>query len=131
MKPDAHKAINRYRILTVNLASGYEDGNNGAFLIPVVITNNGREVMLHDQSDLILTIVVSDQDGWDHVSVSLPNRVPSWAEMCFVKDLFFDAEEPAMQLHPPRSRYVNHHENVLHLWRPYNRSIPFPPLIMV
>lgn len=76
---------------------------------------------------------------WDHVSVhvrvdirgELRQRVPSWDEMCFVKDLFFDPEEAAMQLHPPKSLYVNHHGFVLHLWRSHNRSIQMPPLFMV
>jgi hypothetical protein len=45
--------------------------------------------------------------GWDHVSVSLPNRCPNWQEMCFIKDVFFDAHECAMQLHPPKSENVN------------------------
>jgi hypothetical protein len=38
--------------------------------------------------------------------------------MCHVKELFFDADECVMQLHPPKSEYVNCHQYCLHLWRP-------------
>ena len=35
-----------------------------------------------------LRVLFSDGLGWDHVSVSLADRCPTWAEMCFIKDLF-------------------------------------------
>lgn len=68
-----------------------------------------------------------DEGGWEHVSVSSYRRskLPTWHDMCTVKDIFFDAEEEAVQLHPAESRYVHgvgtfadRLENVLHLWRP-------------
>ena len=68
-----------------------------------------------------------DSEGWEHVSVSLSNRTPTWAEMCFVKDLFWDEQEVVMQLHPARSDYVNNHQHCLHLWRPINEKLPIPP----
>jgi len=68
---------------------------------------------------------------WEHVSVSLPNRCPNWPEMDYVKRLFWDDEEAVMQLHPPRSRWVNTHEYCLHLWRPKQAEIPLPPQILV
>lgn len=51
-----------------------------------------------------------------HISVSLPNRDPNWAEMCFVKEKLLGDEMPAVQFHPPRSEYVNEHEHCLHIW---------------
>ena len=83
-----------------------------------------------------LKIIASSGDQsmrWEHVSVSLTRyrRTPSWVEMCFVKDLFWDAEEAVMQLHPKKSEYVNTHPGVLHLWRPLDASIPLPPMIAV
>lgn len=69
--------------------------------------------------------------GWEHVSVSLRNRCPNWPEMCFVKDLFWKPEEAVIQLHPPKSDYVNIHEYCLHMWRPLEASIPLPPSFMV
>jgi hypothetical protein len=65
-----------------------------------------------------LRCIVSDGGGWDHVSVSLHTRCPTWDEMAFVKSLFFDDEEVVMQLHPAKSQYVNHFQFCLHLWRP-------------
>jgi hypothetical protein len=67
---------------------------------------------------------------WDHVSVSLPDRCPTWEEMCFIKELFFFPNEPAMQLHPV-AEYINNHPYCLHLWRPLDQKIPLPPSILV
>jgi len=71
------------------------------------------------------------ETGWDHVSVSLPNRVPNWEEMCFVKDLFFDEGETVVQFHPKASEYVNNCGTCLHLWRPVSREVELPPRILV
>lgn len=68
---------------------------------------------------------------WEHVSVSLNSRPPSWAEMCYVKDLFWREDECVVQFHPPRSEYVNHHPYCLHLWKPIDIEIPLPPTILV
>ena len=51
--------------------------------------------------------------------------------MCWVKDLFWAAEEAVMQLHPPKSEWVNNHNYCLHLWRPLDGNIPLPPSIAV
>lgn len=53
----------------------------------------------------------------EHVSVSLPDRIPSWDEMCFIKNMFFDEEEVCIQIHPRKSQYINLHSNCLHLWK--------------
>lgn len=56
--------------------------------------------------------------GWEHVSVSRSDgKVPTWEDMCFAKDLFWDDEEAVVQFHPEKSKYVNYHPGVLHLWR--------------
>ncbi len=73
----------------------------------------------------------ADETGWEHVSVSTPRRSPNWQEMSFVKDLFWEPEECVMQLHPPRSEYVNNHAHCLHMWRPTKAEIPLPPSILV
>lgn len=80
-----------------------------------------------------LTIIASNGLGWDYVSVSVDGTedTPTWDEMCFVKDLFFEPEEPAFQYHPPQSNYVNIHQGCLHLWRPQDVAIPMPSLEMV
>ncbi len=71
-----------------------------------------------------LTVVASDCEEddngiiWEHVSVSLKKRLPTWDELKFIKLLFWDAEDEVIQFFPPQSEYVNLHENCLHLWRP-------------
>ena len=107
------KVPEKYRIKTGLYASTKEDGNNGAFMI-------GK-----------LYVIASDGEEWEHVSISTKGRQPRWNEMCKIKDIFWDAEDCVIQYHPPESRYVNDHPNVLHLWRPINMSIPQPPLFMV
>lgn len=78
-----------------------------------------------------LRIISSGDGGWEHVSVSSARRVPNWQEMCFVKDLFWDAHECVVQFHPPKADYVNNHKFVLHLWRCTDQAFPMPPHQMV
>lgn len=66
------------------------------------------------------------QTDWEHLSVSLPDRTPTWEEMCFLKDLFWEPEDTVVQYHPPRSEYVNRAKYCLHLWR-YKGQMPRPP----
>ena len=70
-------------------------------------------------------------DGWDHVSVSLRHRAPTWEEMCFIKNLFFEKDELVLQFHPPEKDYINCCKNCLHLWRPWNQDIKLPPKEML
>lgn len=69
--------------------------------------------------------------GWDHVSVSLPARCPTWDEMDRIKRLFFAPHEVAMQLHPPESEHISNHPYCLHLWRPVEDDLPLPPSVLV
>ena len=73
------KVPNENRIRVGELGSNDDAGNNGAFLI--------------EYQSFTLRVIASDGKGWEHVSVSLPNRCPNWREMCFIKDLFWDAED--------------------------------------
>jgi hypothetical protein len=120
MKIDPKLELYRVR----NGAWGSDPGNDyGAFVIP-------------GPQGETLRIIASPADAdktipWEHVSVSTRHRCPYWKEMCWVKDLFWDAEEAVMQLHPPRSDWVNNHRHCLHLWRPGNGEIPLPPSIAV
>lgn len=79
----------------------------------------------------LLRVIASWGEGWDHVSVSLASRCPTWDEMCFVKDFFFHQSECVIQYHPTQEDYINNHPYCLHLWRPQNCEIPKPPKIMV
>lgn len=107
----------KYRVRLGPLWSSAEDGNNGAFQVPF--------------ESATLTVIASDGMGWQHVSVSLPNRCPNWREMSAIKDLFWDAEDCVVQYHPPKSEYVNRCVNCLHLWRPADGKVPRPPMELV
>lgn len=76
-------------------------------------------------------VVWSFGGGWDHVSVSFPNRCPTWEEMCRIKEIFFREDECCVEYHPPRSEYVNIHPYCLHIWRPQHADILTPPTIYV
>lgn len=78
-----------------------------------------------------LRIIVSTGGGWDHVSVSLADRCPSWLEMCRVKEMFFKDDECVVQFHPAVQDHINIHKNCLHLWRPQSGKFPMPPKFMV
>lgn len=78
-----------------------------------------------------LRCIAGEGLGWEHVSVSTPNRPPTWAEMCYVKSKFWDDEDTVMQLHPPKSEWVDDMKYCLHLWRPIGTEIPRPLGCMV
>jgi hypothetical protein len=79
-----------------------------------------------------LLAVASSGGGWDHVSVSLADRAPTWGEMDAIKQLFFEEDEVAVQYHIAGARKVDIHPNCLHLWRPNNGlHMPMPPKAFV
>ena len=65
-----------------------------------------------------LNFIFSYQMGWEHLSVSMPSKTPSWDQMCMMKEIFWDDEEEAFEYHPKKSEYVNIHPHCLHIWRP-------------
>ena len=116
-----NEAVERLRVTTGRFETSAKDGNNGVFCLKSV-------------KGLGMTLIVSDGGGWDHVSVEIrsPNihviqRLPTWDEMCFVKNLFWDEEETVLQFHPDVSRYVNVHPYVLHLWKRQGVEYELPP----
>ena len=111
---------NHRRLRTGEYGSDDTDGNNGMFFIPSRKLGNAP-----------VRVIASDGEGWEHVSVSLPNRCPTWDEMCFIKSIFWDSADCVMQLHPPQQDWVNNHSFCLHLWRPVGVDIPRPPAWMV
>lgn len=71
---------------------------------------------------------------WQHVSVSFgpsSKHCPSWELMCRIKDLFWEPEDAVIQIHPPKSAYVNNHPGCLHLWRCLDQQQPLPPALFV
>lgn len=103
-------------------AKGYStkrDGNNGLFFIPSVHWIKGKRPLLK--------VIISTGGGWDHVSVSLEDRCPTWSEISNIKDIFFEEEETVVQFHPAHSEYINNHPFCLHLWRNQNEKYELPP----
>lgn len=78
-----------------------------------------------------LRIIASTGRGWDHVSVSLTDRCPTWDEMELVKRLFFKDDEVAIQIHPALKDYRSAMPFCLHLFRPQREIVPLPPSWMV
>lgn len=110
---------NKHRLRSGFMGSDARNGNNGVFFIP---SRQGRPPF---------KVIASDGEGWEHVSVSLPDRLPTWDEMCALKDIFWDADDCVVQYHPPRVDYVNNHSRCLHMWRPLDAELPRPPSWMV
>lgn len=75
--------------------------------------------------------IISNGMGWEHVSVSRRSRIPSYDDMCRMKDAFWGKDDCVMQLHVPEADHVNCCEYCLHLWRPVDQEIPRPPKILV
>jgi hypothetical protein len=71
-----------------------------------------------------------DGAGWEHVSASFGERMPTWREMCWVKDQFFNEDETVVQFHPAKSDYVNCHPFCLHLWK-HKDGHTLPPSLLV
>ena len=89
MRPTPWLTVERHRL---SGPMGGEYGwDAGAFAVP------------HPPTAVTLRVIASAGFGWEHVSVSLPNRTPNWREMEFVCRLFWTEDECVMQLHPPRS----------------------------
>lgn len=74
-----------------------------------------------------MVVVVSAGEGWDHVSVSVKDRTPTWDEMEWVKRKLWEDSDTVMQLHVPPADHKNCHQYCLHLWRPQSVPIPRPP----
>ena len=68
-------------------------------------------------SEAAAVVFGSNENGWEHVSVSFRDRCPTWDEMCVAKDVFWKPDEACMELHPPEAEYVNIHKYCLHIWR--------------
>ena len=88
------------------------------------------EVRSIKQSDKALVSLTSIA-GWEHLSVSFKNKIPSWECMNEMKEMFFNDDEECFQLHPKKDNYVNNNEYTLHIWRPVDGNLPIPPSVLV
>lgn len=110
---------------------GPQDKVDGRYFIP---SPNIRTYLFH--------VIVGTGEGWEHLSVTirtrttklltkLVERTPTWAEMCFLKDVFWSPDECVVQFHPPKINHISNHDFCLHLWRSADHEFPVPPSILV
>ena len=93
---------------------------------PVVLPADWRELerradgAAYLSSDRLRVIcsVAREADGkrWLHVSLSRAHKVPFWADVRRVKDLFIGPDRKAIQVLPRAAEYVNIHPHTLHLF---------------
>lgn len=57
--------------------------------------------------------------------------MPTWDDMCMIKDIFFEDDESVIQIHPAKDQYVNNVSNCLHLWRCTYKEMVLPPSCLV
>ena len=117
--PDFHPP-EKYRVRRGAFATD-EGDPYGAFFIP---SPSPKE-------RIPLKIICGSDYGWQHVSVSLPHRCPTWEEMDHIIRLFWDDEVCVVKFHPPRSEWINNVAYCLHLWRPTEGELKRPPSWMV
>lgn len=106
------------RVTSGIMGSTSREGNNGYFFLKRI--------------KYVIRVICSQAEGWEHVSVSRSDiKMPTWKDMCYVKNKFWDKEDCVVQYHPPESEYINNHDFCLHLWRPIGQEYPMPPSIFV
>lgn len=119
--------INRYRIKSgpvIDRWGGWPgDETCGLFYLPYRPPRKAQPYKLR--------VIISGSEGWDHVSVSLPHRCPTWEEMEFCKRFFFQADAVCYQLHVAESEHLSAHPYCLHIWRSHDHEIALPPPIFV
>jgi hypothetical protein len=115
----AFKVPERFRVTAGILASQKAThGNNGMFLIP--LRDPATQAVLQARA------MASDQEGWEHVSVSFQSKTPSWDVMCTIKDLFWGPTDWVVQYHPPEREYVNFSSALPAHVAPDRPSVPHP-----
>lgn len=98
------------------------------FWVMVQETLNGRSWVNSIRRMTVMQSVDFEEDGklWVHTSLSREDRaVPTYEEVCLVKDLFVGKNRLAVQLFVPADEHVNLHPGCLHLWTPVeHRPVP-------
>lgn len=117
----AMKVPEKYRVKSGSFGSDNSFGCNGLFELRT------------NKFPIQFRVVCSDKMDWEHVSVSTHKRTPTWEEMCWIKSQFWEDEDFVMQIHPPKSEWINNHKYCLHLFRKNgtNDFCEKPPSILV
>lgn len=117
-----------------NLKQLYEELSNRVdFIVDIKGFDGGkRHFIMGSQKGM--TVIWSYGGGWEHVSIDGKHRMPTWEEVCHLKDMFFSDDECCVQYHPPKSEYVNNIPYCLHIWKPieqYSGVLPIPPSFLI
>lgn len=62
-------------------------------------------------------VLVSIDDGKQHLSISRRTRYPTWDEIKRARYTFLPDGLTMAMLLPPKNEYVNIHQNCFHLWQ--------------
>lgn len=116
--------LDRYRKIHPTIGASDPGSLYGFFVVPCAVGSQDLRIISSGEHRTKGGKLAT----WEHVSVSVHNRCPTWDEMCIVKDLFWDDTECVVQLHPPKSDYINAMPYCLHLWKP-KRAVELPPSI--
>ncbi|MBC7340853.1 MAG: hypothetical protein H5U02_00100 [Clostridia bacterium] len=63
------------------------------------------------------TVIVGRSDAGWHLSISHPDRYPTWDEIKEARYLLVPDNVTMAMLLPPKTEYVNVHKNCFHLWQ--------------
>lgn len=116
---DVNEILSDKRVIKV-----YKNVDNG------IVSKLKLEVRSYKASDKCL-IQLTCVNGWEHLSVSHKNKIPSWLTMEEMKEMFFRDDEEAFQFHPKMDNYINNNEYTLHIWRRTDGKMETPPSILV
>lgn len=114
--------LDDFRVRTqevLDMYGSWGDETGGAFMIP------------HRQTGVTLKVIASAENGWDHVSVSIPHRTPNWQEMQSIHRIFFRPDETVWEYHVAHDKHISLHPFTLHLWRKHHFDMPLPPVEFV
>lgn len=74
----------------------------------------------HEPSGFIVSATIDNTAKFGpliHVSMSYPDHDPSWQEIKWVRELFYNTETDVMMVLPREELYVNFHQHCFHLWQ--------------
>ena len=85
------------------------------WLAPEPFGPDGWSLISRDNTaSIIVTAASIDGAEWVHASMTRPNEIPSYEDMCRLHRAVFDGY--AYEVHAPASQHVNIHAHALHLW---------------
>lgn len=80
--------------------------------------------VMQNQNDVLRVIATVEpligEEWWLHVSFSRSDRLPSWEDLKYVKEVLIGKDKLAVQLLPREDDYLNVHPYTLHLYRRVN-----------